>query len=100
MDLERVTVTLPAELLRDIDQREENRSRFITEAVRNELERRRSLELQRSLENPPPETREFADPGFAEWARSLPQEDESLVDLDAGTAVHWSPGEGWVENRE
>jgi post-segregation antitoxin (ccd killing protein) len=94
-----VTVTLPGDLLRDIDRREKNRSRFVTEAVRRELARRRRAELRRSLENPhadaPP-----ADEGLGEWARSLPQEDpRALVDLNAGRPVRWVPGRGWLEGR-
>jgi hypothetical protein len=50
--IERVTVTLSDNLLRDIDRREKNRTKFIAEAVRHELERRRRAELRRSLENP------------------------------------------------
>src|SRR5580704_13723503 len=53
-NVDRVTVTLPDELIRDIDRREKNRSKFIAEAVRNELDRRRRDELRRSLENPHP----------------------------------------------
>ena len=39
--VERVTVTLPNELVSEIDRREKNRSKFVAEAVRHELERRR-----------------------------------------------------------
>ena len=35
---ERVTVTLPEELVRDIDRREKNRSRFVAEAIRREVD--------------------------------------------------------------
>jgi len=98
--IERVTVTLPNDLVRDIDRREKNRSRFIAEAVRRELDRRRREELRRSLENPHPESHEFAELGFDEWARGLPDEDAtSLVDSSAGKAVEWVPGSGWVEVR-
>jgi metal-responsive CopG/Arc/MetJ family transcriptional regulator len=38
---ERITVTLPAEVVRDIDRLEKNRSKFVLEAVRHELKRRR-----------------------------------------------------------
>ncbi len=50
--LERVTVTMPAELVAGVDRYERNRSRFITEAVRHELKRRRHLELLLSLDEP------------------------------------------------
>jgi hypothetical protein len=96
--IERVTVTLPNDLLRGIDRREKNRSKFIAEAVRHELERRRRAELRRSLENPHPESAELAELGIDEWTRGLPHEDtEALVNGSAGKAVRWVPGEGWLE---
>ena len=98
--VERVTVTLPDDLVRDIDRREKNRSKFVAEAVRRELDRRRRDELRRSLENPHPESTELAEQGLEEWSRGLPDEDaEALVDGSAGKAVRWVPGEGWVEDR-
>lgn len=98
MAIERVTVTLPAEVVEDIDRREPNRSRFILEAVRRELKRRQRQELNRSLQNPHPETSELADAGFEEWTARLPEEKASdLVDLRAGRSVHWVPGRGWLE---
>jgi hypothetical protein len=100
-DIERVTVTLSHELVKDIDRREKNRSKFVAEAVRNELERRRRTELRRSLENPHGESMELAEPGFDEWSRGLPEEDASgLVDAAAGRAIRWTPGEGWTEGGE
>jgi hypothetical protein len=97
-DIERVTVTLPNDLVRDNDRQEKNRSKFIAEAVRHELERRRRAELRRSLENPHSESAELAEQGLEEWARGLPEEDtEALVNSSAGKAVRWVPGEGWVE---
>jgi hypothetical protein len=95
---ERVTVTLPSDLVRDIDRLEKNRSKFIQEAARRELERRRRDLLARSLRSPHPETAELAEAGFEDWASSLPEEDAAgLVDLRAGTDVRWVPGEGWTE---
>jgi hypothetical protein len=86
--------------MRDIDRREKNRSRFIAEAVRRELDRRRRDELRRSLENPHPKSHEYAELGFEEWSRGLRDEDaEALLDSSAGTAVEWVPGSGWVEDR-
>jgi len=94
-------VTLPDDLVKDIDRREKNRSKFVAEAVRRELDRRRRAELRRSLENPHPESAELAKQGLEEWSRGLPEEDtEALVDRSAGKAVRWVPGEGWVEVRE
>lgn len=98
--VERVTVTLPDDLLRDIDRREKNRSKFVAEAVRRELDRLRREELTRSLQNPHPESTELAEQGLEEWSRSLPEEDvEALLDSRASKAVRWIPGEGWVEDR-
>ena len=94
---ERVTVTLPADLVRDIDRLEKDRSRFIQDAVGHELERRRRELLQDSLRSPHPETAELAEAGFEDWASSLPEEDASgLVDPRAGTDVRWVPGKGWT----
>jgi hypothetical protein len=97
----RLTVTLPDDLLKGIDRLERNRSRFVTEAVRNELQRRRRAELQRSLGNPHPESLELADQGIEDWFGGLPEEDvEGLVDMNAGKAIRWVPGEGWTEVSE
>jgi Arc/MetJ-type ribon-helix-helix transcriptional regulator len=99
--MERVTITLPEELVRDIDRREKNRSSFVVEAVQRELERRRRAELRRSLQNPHPETTERTEQGLEEWARGLPEEDaEALIDSSAGKAVRWMPGQGWVEGED
>ena len=93
---ERVTVTLPANLVRDIDRIERNRSKFLQEAARHEIERRRRDQLARSLQSPHPETAELDDAGFQEWVSSLPDEDVAgLVNLENGTEVRWIPGEGW-----
>src|SRR5258707_9851894 len=99
--VERVTVTLPNDLVRDIDRREKNRSKFVAEAVCNGLDRRRRAELRRSLQNPHPESAELAEQGIEEWTRSLPEEDtNALVDNSVGSPVQWIPGEGWMEGRE
>jgi len=99
--VERVTVTLPHDLVQDIDRREKNRSKFVADAVRNELDRRRREDLRISLMNPHPESAELAELGLQEWAGGLPDEDgASLVDLNAGTPVQWVPGEGWREIRK
>jgi Arc/MetJ-type ribon-helix-helix transcriptional regulator len=99
--IERVTVTLPNDLVRDIDRREKNRSKFVAEAVRHELDRRRRAELRRSLHNPHPESTELAEQGLEEWTGGLPEEDtEALMYPSAGRPVRWVSGEGWVEGRE
>ncbi len=95
---DRVTVTLPTELVQEIDRRERNRSRFVLDAVKRELLRRRREELRRSLRTPHPDSARLAELGIAEWARNLPREKtETLVDVEKGTAVRWVPGRGWKE---
>ena len=94
---ERVTVTLPVELVESIDRYERNRSRFIAEAVEHELGRRRREGLLRSLKRPHPEATELAETGLADWGASLPPDDEGLVDMNAGKPVRWLEGQGWVE---
>ena len=92
---------MPAEVVRDIDRRERNRSKFILESVHRELKRRRRAELHRSLRNPHPETRETAELGLRAWAGGLPKEDAAgLVNAKAGKAVRWEPERGWVEVRK
>ena len=95
---ERVTVTLPVDLVAGIDRFERNRSRFITEAVEHELNSRRRDGLLRSLKSPHPEAAESAEAGFAAWASGLPAGDESLVDVSAGKPVRWVEGQGWTED--
>ena len=96
--VERVTVTLPDDLVRDIDRQEKNRSKFVAEAVRRELDRRRRAELRRSLENPHPDSVELAELGIADWMKKLPTEDiESLVDATVGKPIRWVAGKGWLE---
>lgn len=97
---ERVTVTLPAQLVEGIDRYARNRSRFITEAVEHELVRRRREGLIVSLTSPHLEAAELADAGLADWAASLPADDEGLVDPNGGKPVRWIEGEGWVEDLE
>lgn len=94
---ERVTVTLPKEIIREIDRQERNRSRFVLQAVQKELERRRKEELRRSLRTPHQDGNDIAEAGFTEWAEGLPEGDENLVDIRSGVNVKWVPGEGWVE---
>ena len=94
---ERVTVTLPAELVREIDRHERNRSKFVLRSVQSELDRRRRDELRRSLRNPHVESQSLAEAGEREWLAGLPDGDEDLVDLAQGQAVRWIPGQGWVE---
>src|SRR5260221_5234934 len=94
---ERVTVTLPVDLVEGIDRFERNRSRFITEAVEHELARRRREGLLQSLQSPHPEAAELAEMGLADSGASLPDDNEELVDMPAGKAVRSVEGQGWVE---
>ena len=94
---ERITISLPSELVECIDRFERNRSRFIAEAVQHELQRRRREELLHSLRSPHPESRVLAEAGMADWAANLPAEDaEGLVEPSAGQPVRWTENHGWV----
>ncbi len=96
---ERVTVTLPDDLVRGIDRREKNRSKFVADAVRRELARRRREDLQRSVRSPHPESETLAGENLQDWSRTLPEEDvDSLLNPSAGKPVRWIPGQGWVED--
>lgn len=94
--MERVTVTLRADLVEKIDQLERNRSRFIAEAVEHELTQRRRDALLQSVQNPHPETTELVDVNLNDWVSDLPS-DETLVDASAGTPVRWVEGQGWIK---
>jgi hypothetical protein len=94
----RVTITLPPSLVDEIDRRERNRSRFILEAVRREVARRRREEVRRSLASPHPESSELADAGLEEWgALGRRGETSELLDPREGKVVRWVQGRGWVE---
>ena len=96
MSTERVTITMPMEIIEDIDRRARNRSKFILDAVRRELERRRREELRQSLRNPHLESESVADMGLADWDSGLPGETvEDLVDPEGGSEIRWVSGKGW-----
>jgi hypothetical protein len=86
--VERVTVTLPDDLVKGIDRREKSRSKF-------------SLRPSAALQNPHPESADLTEQGLEEWARKLPEENaEALVDSTLSTPVRWVRGRGWVRDRE
>ena len=97
---QRVTVTLPTDLISRIDHFEHDRSRFIAEAVENEIQRRNREALLDSLRSPHAEFEALANAGFHQWADGLPVEKNALVDPASGTAVRWVEGQGWVEVEE
>ena len=86
---------MPSELVAGIDRIVANRSRFIAEAVRHELQRRQRLELLRSLEAPHPDSAATAALGLKDWAEALPEGDSDLLDPSAGEPVHWRSESGW-----
>ncbi|MCP9807927.1 hypothetical protein KBY58_00580 [Cyanobium sp. HWJ4-Hawea] len=94
---ERVTVTMPAELVAGIDRIKRNRSRFIAEAVRHELKRRQQQELLRSLEEPHPDSLPTSELGLESWSQELPEGDQNLLDPNDGVSLHWESGKGWQE---
>ena len=95
----RVTITLPADILLEIDIRETNRSRFVLEAVRQELQRRQKEELERSLASPHPESQGVEALGLREWFATAKNEAAELLDLAGGTEVCWVPNVGWTQER-
>ena len=100
MPAARITVTLPPELVDEIDRRERNRSRFVLDAVRREVERRRREELRRSLAHPHPEAGELADAGLEEWGARLSGDEASdLLVPSKGKPIRWVRGRGWTDAR-
>ena len=95
VNTERVTVTLPSNLLDGIDRFEQNRSRFIAQAVEHELEHRRREELLRSVRSPHPGGDDLSELGTGDWLPDLVEDAAELVDLAGGTPVRWVSGDGW-----
>jgi hypothetical protein len=97
MPAARVTVTLPEDVVRDIDHVEPNRSRFVLRAVRSELERVHREAFRKSLAEPHPESISLAEAAIRDWAAQAPgsKADEDLLDPKAGTSVSWNPAKGW-----
>ena len=96
MATERVTITMPSEIVEDIDRRARNRSKFILDAVRRELERRRREELRQSLRNPHLDSESVAEMGLTDWDSGLPRETvDDLVDPEGGSEIRWISGKGW-----
>ena len=96
MTTERVTIRMPTEIVEDIDRRARNRSKFILDAVRRELERQRREELRQSLRNPHLDSESVAEMGLTDWDSGLPGETvEDLVDPEGGSEIRWVLGKGW-----
>lgn len=97
---EQVTVSMSPELVKGIDRCDLDRSHFVAVAVARELQRRRHEQLRLSLADPHPESLQFDDAGFSEWAAGMAPEDAALVDITQGRSVRWISGRGWVEDPE
>jgi Arc/MetJ-type ribon-helix-helix transcriptional regulator len=98
--MKRVTITLPDDVVDEIDRWETNRSRFVLEASLRELALRRREKLGRSLASPHPESFLVAEHGLEEWGAAAHGDDEHLLDADQARHVQWSPGRGWREDPE
>ena len=97
----RVTITLPPDVVDEIDRIERNRSRFVLEAVRREIRRRREEELRRSLENPHPESGEYESLGLEDWSAGLSRSDlDGLLVRESARPIRWVAGEGWKGEEE
>ncbi len=96
MTTERVTITVPTEIVEAIDRRSQDRGKFILDAVRRELARRRRGELRQSLKNPHLDSESIAQMGLTDWDSGLPGNTiEDLVDPESGSEIRWVSGKGW-----
>ena len=96
--MQRVTVSLPGALLREVDQCSENRSAFVQQALRRELARRDREELAISLSNPHPDSVVMAEAGLGEWPLGVSDEEAAgLVDPSEVVPMSWQEGVGWRE---
>ncbi len=99
MRLERVTVTLPKQLVDELRRRSKNRSSFVQEAVRREIARRVRVELRKSFQHPHPETVAYAGEPLGAWAAGLPREDVTeIYDPGAVRPLRWEDGKGWIRS--
>ena len=64
--------------------------------MEHELAQRRRDALRQSIQNPHSETTQLVDIGLSEWISDLPN-DESIVDVSAGSPVRWVEGQGWTK---
>ena len=95
--MKRVSITLPEDIVNEIDRWETNRSRFVLVATQRELELRRRQALERSLKNPHPESSGVAEVGIEEWGSGRQKGDDDLLGSHTGRAVRWNPDAGWHE---
>jgi len=95
--MKRVTVTLPHDVVEEIDRWEKNRSKFVLEASLRELALRRREELERSLTNPHIESEWVAEQGMEAWGSAADVDDEDLLEPTAARGVRWRENEGWTE---
>ena len=89
-DTARVTITLAADLVEDIDRLERNRSRFIAEAVAHELTRRRHAALLRSIRSPHADTVALVERRTRSQRRCWGRQRAYSIDRSCGS----SPGHG------
>jgi len=98
--MKRVTVTLPNEVVEEIDRWEKYRSKCVIEAAVRELALRRREELEKSLANPHIESDWVAEQGMEDWGSRAEADDEELLESGAGRPVRWQDGKGWTEVSE
>jgi hypothetical protein len=101
--MDRVTITLPRSLVNAIDRVDNNRSGFLARAARRELKRRERQALREALDARPwsAEDQQLTEGDLQAWSAALPDDDVSaMLDLNAGKAVRWVPGTGWIEGEE
>lgn len=93
---QRISVSLPEELVNEIDRSAPDRDSFVAEAVKHELTRRQKDGLQASLEYPHAKTLLVAEAPLCEWPEGVPADEWSdVLDEDSGEEIRWVEGKGW-----
>ena len=96
MAAQRITLTLPSEVVTAIDRTTHDRDSFVTDAVRHEIDRRKEAQLRRSLDGPHPETSELAVSPSSNWPAGVPRDEwDDLLTSDLGEEIRWEEGKGW-----
>lgn len=96
MAAQRITLTLPSEVVTAIDRTTHDRDSFVTDAVRHEIDRRREDQLQRSLDRPHPETSMANKSVPRDWPTGVPHDEwDELLTSELGQDICWEEEKGW-----
>ena len=96
MAAQRIALTLPSEVITEIDRTTHDRDSFVEDAVRHEIDRRREDQLRRSLDDPHPETSKAVGSSPSNWPTGVPHDEwDELLRSELGEEIRWEEAKGW-----